>query len=69
MSPGQKAALDILKLNLSRIIVTKEPCASLARDTSHSRPHKVSNTSHYDVLTGFELSLKTLRKRLADAGS
>jgi len=26
---------------ISRLIITKEPKASLARDTAHSRPHKV----------------------------
>lgn len=38
---------------LSRIIVTKEMMASLARDTSHSRPHRVSLTNNFDVYAGF----------------
>ena len=37
-----EACLDVLRVALSRIIVTKEQCASLARDTSHSRPHRVA---------------------------
>lgn len=58
------AALDVLKLNLSRIIVTKEQCASLARDTSHSRPHRVALTSKYEVFDGYEKSLRNMRQRL-----
>lgn len=61
------AALSVLELNLSRIIVTKEQAASLARDTSHSRPHRVSSVSEYDVFGGYARSLKTVRRRLSEA--
>lgn len=61
------AAVDVLRLNLSRIIVTKEQAASLARDTSHSRPHKVSETSSFNVFAGYERSLNAVRKRLREA--
>jgi hypothetical protein len=61
------AAVDVLRLNLSRIIVTKEQAASLARDTSHSRPHRVSTTSKFDVFVGYHRSLNAIRKRLLDA--
>lgn len=67
LSPAEAAALDVLKLNLSRIVVTKEQAASLARDTSHSRPHRTSLESKYDVLAGYERSLGTLRNRLRSA--
>ena len=60
------AALDVLRLALSRIIVTKEPCASLARDTSHSRPHKVRETSDCKVFLAYEKAVCLLRKRLKD---
>lgn len=60
-------AIDVLKLNLSRIIVTKEQCASLARDTSHSRPHRVALTSTYNVFDGYEKSLRNMRQRLIAA--
>jgi len=60
----KRAAIDILKLNLSKIIVTKEQVASLARDTSHSRPHKVADKSTYNVFEGYERSLRTMRERL-----
>jgi hypothetical protein len=56
---------DVLRIALSRIIVTKKAAASLAQDTSHSRPHKVLDESDYDVFDGFERSLRSLRKRLA----
>src|SRR4051812_4598888 len=65
-SSSEEAALHVLELNLSRIIVTKEQAASLARDTSHSRPHKVVDSSEFDVFDGYEKSLGTLRRRLAE---
>lgn len=40
---------DPLRVALSRLIVTKDVGASLARDTSHSRPHKVRDTNDFDV--------------------
>ena len=60
------ASLDLIRLALSRIIVTKEPRASLARDTSHSRPHKVLENSEFQVLPAFEQSIRSLRRRLAE---
>lgn len=51
------AELDILRVALSRIIITKDQGASLARDTSHSRPHRVALKSDYDVWVGFERSV------------
>ena len=44
---------DVLAVALSRIIVSKERMASLARDTSHSRPHKVADANDFDVPVGF----------------
>lgn len=57
-------ACDVLKVALSRIIVTKTQAASLAQDTSHSRPHRVATESDYDVLVGLERSIAALRRRL-----
>lgn len=67
ISRARTVAIDVLRLALSRIVITKEPAASLARDTSHSRPHKVAATSSYDVLSGFERSVAEIRSRLASA--
>jgi hypothetical protein len=55
---------DAFRIALSRIIVTKHRAASLAQDTSHSRPHRTALNSDYDVLGGFDKSIKVLRKRL-----
>lgn len=51
-----------LLLALSRIIVTKVPRASLAADTSHSRPHRVTTESDYNVIKGYELSIRQLAR-------
>lgn len=56
---------EVLRIALSRIIVTKKQAASLAQDTSHSRPHRVATESDYDVVEGFSKSLRQLRSRLA----
>jgi len=58
--------LDILKISVSRMIITKEQKASLARDTSHSRPHKVASKSDFDVFRGFEISVDQVARRLAN---
>lgn len=60
------AATDVVRLALSRIIVTKEQSASLARDTSHSRPHKVVEATTFEVFPAFEKATRLLRKRLAE---
>jgi len=44
---------DLLRVALSRTIITKERGASLARDVSHSRPHRVADENDYDVFEGF----------------
>ncbi|MET4730672.1 SAM-dependent methyltransferase [Lysobacter enzymogenes] len=62
----RRVAVDVLHVALSRIIVTKEQCASLARDTSHSRPHRVANDNDYDVLVGLRRSTAALLDRLQE---
>ncbi|HEX8065319.1 MAG TPA: hypothetical protein VF520_02200 [Thermoleophilaceae bacterium] len=44
---------DPLRIALSRLIVTKDAGASLARDTAHSRPHKTRESNDFDVMSGF----------------
>ncbi len=56
---------DAFRIALSRIIITKHRAASLAEDTSHSRPHRTALKSDYDVLGGFAKSIGVVRKRLA----
>lgn len=67
LSAAETAAMDVVKLSLSRIIITKERGASLARDTSHSRPHKVVEKSDFDIFPAFERSLVQVRRLLQDA--
>lgn len=55
---------DALAVSLSRIIVSKEMMASLARDTSHSRPHKVGVENPFDVYAGFIKSARSVAGRL-----
>lgn len=57
-------AVDVLKVALSRIIITKYNGASLAWDVSHSRPHRVMSTSEYDVLGGLQRSIGEVKRRL-----
>lgn len=56
--------LNVLRLAVSRIIVTKGKGASLAADVSHSRPHKVMETNDYDVFAGFETAILSILKIL-----
>ncbi len=62
------AVNDVLKLALSRIIVTKERGASLARDVSHSRPHRTALTNDYDVLRGFLRAVAQITRRITPVG-
>ena len=59
---------NALRLAISRIIITKEPRASLARDTSHSRPHRVTMTSDYDVVQGFRRSAAQIARQIEKNG-
>lgn len=52
----------------SRLIVTKDTGASLARDVSHSRPHKVRETTDFNPVARFELSAKDVQRRHATLG-
>lgn len=65
--PQGRASTDVLRLALSRIIITKDQGASLGRDVSHSRPHKVAERSEYDVIPAFMRSLKYVRRLLSDS--
>ena len=55
---------NALWVAMSRIIVSKEMMASLARDTSHSRPHKVAEKNDFDVYSGFLKSARVVARRL-----
>jgi hypothetical protein len=53
-----QATLNLLKVAVSRLIVTKEPKASLARDTAHSRPHRWITKNDFDVFGALEDSVR-----------
>lgn len=55
---------DVLKVALSRCIITKERGASLGRDISHAKPHKVRDTNDYDVFLNFQKSYEQISRRL-----
>lgn len=63
-SVGNRNLELALNLAVSRIIITKSSRASLAQDTSHSRPHRVRTESDYDVYEGFRRSVEQLCKML-----
>jgi hypothetical protein len=60
-----RTTVDVLRLALSRIVITKDQGVSLARDTSHSRPHKVAERSVTSVLPAFERSVHQIRRLLS----
>ena len=55
---SNKTTLDALRIAVSRLIVTKEPKASLARDTAHSRPHRTIVKNEFDVIEAVPKSLE-----------
>lgn len=57
---------DALRIAMSRTIITKDRGASLGRDVSHSRPHKVADANDYRVFEGFLESVNRLARRLED---
>jgi hypothetical protein len=52
----------------SRLIITKDAGASLARDVSHSRPHKVREKTDFDPIARFEASARDVQRRHATLG-
>ena len=51
------SARRVVSIALSRLIITKEPKASLARDTAHSRPHRTIGKNDFDVYERLEGSI------------
>jgi SAM-dependent methyltransferase len=47
----------------SRLIITKDVGASLARDVSHSRPHRVRDTTDFNPVDKFERSAREVQRR------
>ncbi len=57
-----------LKVTASRLIITKQQAASLAMDTSHSRPHRVATGNDYDIFINFVKYAKQIAQRLPRQG-
>ena len=55
-----------LRIAVSRLIITKESGASLARDVSHSRPHRVIDDNDFDVFERLEKSVDGIRSRFEE---
>lgn len=61
----EKKVLEVIKVALSRLIITKEPKASLARDTAHSRPHRTISENSFDIFSELPRSVEHVLKALA----
>lgn len=55
---------NVVSIALSRLIISKEPKASLARDTAHSRPHRTIDENDFDVYKHLEGSVRHVLKAL-----
>jgi len=55
---------NALRIALSRLIITKDRGASLARDVSHSRPHRVRDANDFPVIKEFRRSVEYVASRL-----
>lgn len=56
--------VEVLKVAVSRLIVTKDPKASLARDTAHSRPHRTIIENDFDIFAALPKSLNHVLRAL-----
>ncbi|WP_093627645.1 hypothetical protein [Streptomyces sp. 3213.3] len=52
-------------VTFSRLIITKDRGASLARDVSHSRPHKVASENDFDVFAEFPRAVAKVKRILS----
>ena len=59
------SVVNALQVAVSRLVVTKEPKASLARDTAHSRPHRTINDNEFDVIEAIPKSLEHVLSALS----
>ena len=58
----------VLRLAMSRLIITKERGASLARDVSHSRPHRVATDNDFDVFRQYPNAVQMVLRRIGKPG-
>lgn len=62
---SKRSVLNVIRLAMSRLIITKEPKASLARDTAHSRPHRTIDQNDFDVISAMPTSVDHVLRALA----
>lgn len=55
---------DALRIAMSRLIISKDRGATLGRDVSHSRPHRVKSENDFPVMREFARSAERLACRL-----
>ncbi len=55
---------DVLRVALSRLIITKKRGASLAWDVSHGKPHKVRFENDFDIWSEFPKAVKAVCRNL-----
>jgi tRNA G10 N-methylase Trm11 len=65
LKPRKGGIANALRVALSRTIITKSRGASLARDVSHSRPHRVGMDNDFDVYEGFLRAAKHISTLVA----
>jgi len=59
-----QSVMNVLKVATSRLIISKNPKASLARDTAHSRPHRTIRENNFDVFESFSESVAHVLRAL-----
>lgn len=64
LAEKQGPEFDLLRVALSRTIITKENGASIARDASHSRPHRWFTHNAFNVFAGFRRAVGDITKKL-----
>jgi DNA modification methylase len=64
LAKSRSRSREAIMVALSRTIVTKDRGVSLARDTSHSRPHRSWTSNDVDVFDALIRSVRTLAVRL-----
>lgn len=62
-----KKVRNVLKVTLSRLIISKDPKASLARDTAHSRPHRTITENDFNIFDALPTSLEHVLCALASS--
>ncbi|MYR71314.1 MULTISPECIES: hypothetical protein [unclassified Streptomyces] len=61
----ESAIKNALWVTFSRLVITKDRGASLARDVSHSRPHKVASVNDFDVYAEFPRAVAKVKRILS----